>query len=150
MLQVLFAVENSFRVIRKKRKKHRKKQKAGKEQWKSLSKFDWLKGLKQRAGKFSIKSSSMRHLWLKEPKRTRPKWIKTAQDKEEVDRWIKTQDCKTKKWIDGSRLKKARPKKQSLYRCPGWGHRRSLQVTMDHNTTTTGQSFHVCVTIIYV
>ena len=91
------------------------------------------------------------------------------------------QDCKTKKWIDGSRFKKARPKKQSLYRCPGWGHRRSLQVnkvdrwikikesktqllyrcpgwgrrrslqvTIDHNTTTTGQSFHACVTIIYV
>ena len=44
----------------------------------------------------------------------------------------------------------SRPKKQSLYRCPGWGRRRSLQVTMDHNTTTTGQSFHLFVTIIYV
>ena len=32
----------------------------------------------------------------------------------------------------------------------GWGCQRSLQVTMDHNTTTTGQSFHACVTIIYV
>ena len=57
---------------------------------------------------------------------------------------------KSIKWIDGSRLKKAKPKKQLLYRCPGWGRRRSLQVTMDHNTTTTGQSFHACVTIIYV
>ena len=28
---------------------------------------------------------------------------------------------KSLKWIDRSRLKKARPKKQSLYRCPGWG-----------------------------
>ena len=28
--------------------------------------------------------------------------------------------------------------------------RRSLQVTMDHNTTTTSQYFHACVTIIYV
>ena len=29
-----------------------------KEQWKSLSKFDWLKRLKQKAGKVSIKSSA--------------------------------------------------------------------------------------------
>ena len=57
---------------------------------------------------------------------------------------------KSIKWIDGSRLKKARPKKQLLYRCPGWGRRRSLQVTMDYNTTTTGKSFLACVTIIYV
>ena len=35
---------------------------------------------------------------------------------------------KSIKWIDGSRLKKARPKKQLLYR-------RSLQVTMDYNPT---------------
>ena len=59
-----------------------------------------------------------------EEDKTKMKWIKTAQDQEEVDRWIKT-----KKGIDGSRFKKARPKKQSLYQCPGWGRRRSLQVT---------------------
>ena len=52
---------------------------------------------------------------------------------------------KSLKWIDGSTLKKTRAKKQLLYRCPGWGRRRSPQVTMDHNTTTTGQSFHACV-----
>ena len=56
-----------------------------------------------------------------EEDKTEKKWIKTAQDQEKVDRWIKTQDCKIKKWIAGSRL-----------------------------TTTTGQSFHLCVTIIYV
>ena len=36
---------------------------------------------------------------------------------------------KSLKWIDGSRLKKARPKKQSLYRNPDWCCRRSLQFT---------------------
>ena len=37
---------------------------------------------------------------------------------------------KSLKWIDGSRLKKARPKKQSLYRCPDWGCCTSLQITI--------------------
>ena len=46
-----------------------------------------------------------------EEDKTKKKWIKTAQDQEEVDRWIK-------------RFKTARPR--SGYRCPGWGHRRSL------------------------
>ena len=98
-----------------------------------MSKFDWPKILKQKAGKFCIKSSASQACDIcgsrAEEDKTKKKWIKTAQDQEEVDRWIKTQDCKTKKWIGGSRFKKARPKKQSLYRCPGWGRRRSLQVT---------------------
>ena len=67
---------------------------------------------------------------------------------QEVDRWIKIKESKNQeaitipmprlgtpgglfkslKWIDGSRLKKARPKKQSLYRCPCWGCRWSPQV----------------------
>ena len=66
----------------------------------------------------------------------------TAQDQEEVDRWIKS--ARLRRSVEG------RPKNHSLYRCPGWGRRRSLQVTMDHNTTTTGQSFQLCVTILYV
>ena len=140
-----------------------------------------------------------------EEDKTKKKWIKTAQDQEEVDRWIKTkkkwsQDCarprrSVDRWMkiqdtrsnhytdaqvgdaEGLLLKslwikkqclyrcpgwgcrrslkvtmdqETRPKKQCLYRCPGWGRRRSLQVTMDHNTTTRGQSFHLFVTIIYV
>ena len=32
------------------------------------------------------------------------------------------------KWIHGSFLKKGKPTKQSPYRCPRWGCRRSLQV----------------------
>ena len=32
----------------------------------------------------------------------------------------------------------------------GWGRRRSLHVTMDHITTTTGQSFQLCVTIYFL
>ena len=65
-----------------------------------------------------------------------------------VDRWIqiKEQDPRSNHYtgaqvgnaeglfkllqgIDGSRLKKARPKNQSLYQWAGWGHQRSLQVT---------------------
>ena len=104
-------------------------------------------------------------------RKTKKKWIDGSRDSrlqdQEVDRWIKIQESKDPrsnhytdaqvgdteglfKSLDGSRLKKARPKKQSLYRCPGWGHQRSLQVTINHNTTTTGQSFHACVTIIYI
>ena len=90
MLQVLFAVEQQLQSYEEEKKKHRKKQKAGKEQWKSLSKFDWLKGLKQKAGKFSIKSSASQACDIcgrkAEEDKTKKKQTKTAQDQEEVDR----------------------------------------------------------------
>ena len=88
MLQVLFAVEMQLYSYQEEREKYRKKQKAGKEQWKSLSKFDWLKGLKQKAGKYSIKSSASQACDIcgskSEEDKTKKKWIKTAQDQEEV------------------------------------------------------------------
>ena len=82
MLQVLFAVEQQLQSYQEKKKKStEKKRKAGKEQWKSLSTFDWLKRLKQKAGKFSIKKAvHFKHATF-EPDKTK-KWIKTMQDKE--------------------------------------------------------------------
>ena len=108
-----------------------------------------------------------------EPKRTRPrrsgsrlcktkkKWIDGSRLQDQVDRWIKIQETKTQEAISipmprlgtpkvSSSNYGSRPKKQCLYRCPGWGRWRSLQVTKDHNTTTTGISFHPCVAILYV
>ena len=50
----------------------RKKQKVGKEQWKSLSKFDLLKGFKKRQENFSIKSNDINVTFdTQEPKSTR-------------------------------------------------------------------------------
>ena len=75
-----------------------------------MSKVDWLKRLKRKAGKYSIKRGASQACDISGSRSRRGK------DREKVDQdcarprrrvWM-DQDCKPKKWIDGSRLKKAR------------------------------------------
>ena len=80
MLQVLFAVEQHLYSYQEEKSTEKKRRKRTME---SLSKFDWLKGLKQKAGKFSIKSSASQACDIYGGSKSR-----RGQDQEEVD-----QDC---------------------------------------------------------